>query len=105
MQCVAGDLEAATTASGRALEVARQVEFRRPGDAAFVEAYALGFGGMARAIGGDPRGVDEMRAGIERAKAGGRPGAAGHLPGNLAGVIANFRGSIASLALFDEAIA
>jgi class 3 adenylate cyclase/tetratricopeptide (TPR) repeat protein len=105
MQCVAGDLEAATTASGRALEVARQVEFRRPGDAAFVEAYALGFGGMARALRGDSRGIDEMQAAIERAKAGGRPGAAGHLHGNLAGVIGNFRGSMAALALLDEAIA
>ena len=105
MHGAAGELNVAITTSERALEVARQVEFRRSGDAAFVDAYALGFGGMARATNGDARGVDEMRAGIERAKAGGRPGAAGHLYGNLATVIGNYRGSMGFLAILDEAIA
>jgi class 3 adenylate cyclase/tetratricopeptide (TPR) repeat protein len=105
MRCVAGELDDAIRTGERALEVARQVEFRRSGEAAFVEAYALGFSGMARATSGDARGVDEMRAGIERAKAGGRPGAAGHLYADLASVIGNYRGSMAAVALLDEAIA
>ncbi|MEA2607378.1 MAG: hypothetical protein QOI00_2135, partial [Chloroflexota bacterium] len=105
VQCIAGELEAAIRTSERTLEVARQVEFRRSGEAVFVEAYALGFGGMARAMHGDARGMDQMRAGIERAKTGGRPGAAGHLYGNLGTVIGNYRGSMAVVALLDEAIA